>query len=85
MDYKNPLSTSNCAHIDGVAVTPSDTVNLPFIATGLWVGGAGAVSVVLASGVAVTFSAVPAGVLLPIAIQRVNSTGTAASAMVALY
>jgi hypothetical protein len=68
----------------GVAVTPSDSVNLGFTTFGLYVGGAGNVTAVMASGEVVLFTAVPAGTLLPIQATRINATGTTATAMVAL-
>lgn len=71
---------------DQVAVTPSDVTNLPSITRGLYVGVAGNVAVVPASGgAAVTFVAVPAGTVLPIQVSRVNSTNTTASSIVALF
>lgn len=70
----------------GVAVTPSDTVNLGQIARALWIGGAGTVTVVMSGdGAAVLLSGIPAGTLLPIRAQRVNATGTTATLITALY
>lgn len=66
------------------AITPSDTVNLPRETRRVYVGGAGAV-VAIIGGAAVTFAAVPAGSLLPIAASRINATGTTASNLVALF
>jgi hypothetical protein len=77
---------------DFAAVTKSDTVNYlhsdgvtPKIARGLYVGGAGIVVLVSKYGVAVTFTAVPAGTILPCKHIRVNSTTTDATNMVALF
>src|SRR4051794_3645169 len=61
------------------AITPSDSVNLPFTSRGLWIGGGGSVSVVTLGGQTVTFAAVPAGFVLPVQVQRVNATGTTAT------
>ena len=73
--------TSNVA----VAVTPSNSVDFTQGACkALYVGGAGNVTAVV-GGVAVLFTAPPVGTILPIAATRVNSTGTTATAMVALY
>ena len=69
----------------GVAVTPSDTVDLAEGCRALYVGVAGNVTVILsdmASGV--LFSNLPVGIH-PIQVKRVLSTGTAATNMVALY
>lgn len=70
------------------AVTPHDT-NTINCTRGLYVGGAGDVKVSMADDAkgdaTVTFTAVPAGSLLPIQVKRVFSTGTTATAIVALY
>lgn len=70
-----------------VAITPSNSTS--FTAgecDGIWSGDAapGDITAVV-SGTAVLFKSVPAGVLLPIRASRVNSTGTTATNMVALY
>ena len=49
-----------------------------------YVGGAGNVAAINENGVAVTFAAVPAGAVLPIATKRVNATGTTATNLIAL-
>ncbi len=68
----------------GEAVTPSDTVNLSAPATGLWIGGAGAVSVQMyGDGATVVYPAVPAGSILPVQCTRVNATGTTATNIIA--
>ena len=68
----------------GEAVTPSDTVNLSAPARGLWVGGAGAVSVQMyGDGGTVIYAGVPAGTLLPVQCTRVNATGTTATNIIA--
>jgi len=65
-------------------VTPSDTVDLAAPARGLWVGGAGAVSVQMyGDGATMIFSGIPAGTLLPVQVTRVNATGTTATNIVA--
>lgn len=69
---------------DGAAVTPSDTVDLTFITRAIYVGSAGALTVILAGGATVAFAAVPAGTWLWIAVTRVKATGTAAGSIVAL-
>lgn len=70
---------------DGVAVTPSDTVNLPYTATGIWVGTLGDVALETPYGSTLVFLAVPAGTLLPVCAVRVNETDTSADNMVALF
>jgi hypothetical protein len=72
-------------------VTPSDTLDLPQfranqkLTGAIYVGTAGDVAVVSQSDVVTIFDGVPAGAVLPVAAKRVNSTGTAASDIVALY
>jgi hypothetical protein len=67
-----------------VAVTPSDTTVIPKT-RGLYIGGAGAVAVLMNDGTQATFSAVPAGVILDISVQKVLATGTVATLILALY
>ena len=67
------------------SLTPSDTVDLTNLTKALYVGGAGNLVAVSISGEVVTFTAVPAGTVLPIRVKRVNATGTTATAIVALY
>ena len=67
-------------------VTPSDSTEYGRAARGLYVGTGGSVVLVDAqSSKAVTFVAVPGGVILPVWHRRVNSTGTTASNLVALF
>lgn len=66
----------------GAAVTPHDTN--PNVYSALWVGGAGAVKVTTKDGSVLTFSAVPAGTILPVATSLVWSTGTAATLILGL-
>lgn len=65
------------------AVTKSDSTVLSFQA--IYVGGAGDVAISPSesdSGDAVTFTAVPAGAILPVRGRRVMSTNTTATAIV---
>lgn len=64
---------------DAVAITVSDsTIYTPSLA-GLYIGGAGDVTVKGLGGKAVTFKAVPAGTILPINVQAVMNTNTTAT------
>lgn len=68
-----------------IAVTPNNDADLPVLARSLWIGGAGAVRVILADDTdPVTISAIPAGTLLPVIVKRVLATGTTATAIVGL-
>jgi hypothetical protein len=69
---------------EAVAVTPSDTADVPLtVARGLYVGVAGDVSVILAENTApVTIPGLAAGIWHPMAVRRVRSTGTTATGIV---
>lgn len=75
-------SNSSSSASGAVSVTPSDSTALDFRA--LWVGGAGNVAVRTRNGQTVTFVGVGAGVILPIQGDRVMSTNTSATAILAL-
>lgn len=67
------------------AVTPSNTVQLPFIARALYIGGAGTLAVkLLDDSVDTSFGAVTAGSIIPITCSHVRATGTSATSIVAL-
>lgn len=66
------------------AVTKSDSTTFSGVRA-LYVGGAGDVTVMpVDSTTAVTFSAVPAGSILPVRCTKVMSTNTTATLIVAL-
>lgn len=69
---------------DGFAVTPHNSTNFNVAARALYIGGAGDVVVVMASGAVLTFVGVPAGTLLPVRCTRVNSTNTTATSIIGL-
>ena len=70
--------------VDALAVTPSDSTAVSFF--GFYVGTTGDVAVKTSKqgsgGTAVTFVAVPAGQIIPIAVCRIMSTNTTASNIV---
>lgn len=72
----------------GAAVTPSDTVDLDFIAEYLYVGsiaGGATVTVITAGGSTITFAGLAAGTFIPVRVSRVKATGTLATSIVALW
>ena len=69
----------------GAAVTPSDSVALTNVTRAIWVGGAGAIAVILQNGATVTLSGVPAGTMLWLRASQVKATGTTATLIVALW
>ncbi len=68
----------------GFVVTPNDGIDLPEVTRALYVGAAGAVALVLASGASVSLSGVHGGTVLPLRVARVLATGTTATGLVGL-
>ena len=66
-------------------VVTSNTVTYESPTRGVYVGVGGNVKVDMVSGGTVTFVGVAAGTLLPIQVERIYTTGTTATNMVALY
>ena len=66
-----------------VSVTPSDSVDLPFLATCFWVGSAGSIALLNKAGTSVVFGSVPAGAFFIARSTRVMATGTTATGIVA--
>ncbi len=70
---------------NAVAITPSDSTSLTTSARAIYCGVGGNISVLTVNGQTVTFANVLAGTILPVRVERVNSTGTTASSLVALF
>ena len=70
--------------IDGFAITPSDSADLPELTRALYVGAGGAVVAVMQSGTEVSFANLGSGTLLPVRLRRVRATGTTAGALVGM-
>ena len=85
MILPSPVGIDSGPYAYAAAVTPSDTVPLANPSRGIYVGGAGNLSVVMISGDGAVFSAVSTGAVLPIAVDQVNATGTTATNIVALW
>lgn len=83
-DRNGTAEVSDAPGIDAAAVTKSDATVLNET-RGIYVGGAGDVAVRMISGNSVTFVGVQAGTLLPIRVDKVLSTGTNATSIVAIY
>jgi len=69
---------------DAAAVTPSDTTHIGN-ARALYVGGGGNIKLVTQAGTTVSFLGVPSGIVLPVGAQKVFSTDTTATSIVAIY
>jgi hypothetical protein len=70
-----------------VAITPDDNTDLARGATrGLYIGGGGDVTVIMADdSAAVTLAGLVAGVVHPLRVKRVKATGTTATGIVGLF
>lgn len=72
--------------VRGVAIVPSDTTVFSPPLRAIWVGGAGAVAVLLnGDSAAVTLSAVPVGTMLQVSAIKVMATNTTATLMTGLW
>jgi hypothetical protein len=74
----------------GAAITKSDATNITMpagkrLTEGIYIGGAGNLVVVFEDDSTATITGALAGTILPLAVKRVNSTNTTATAMVALF
>lgn len=83
--YPGRVASVGASAIEHSVVAPSDTVNLPYIARGIYVGTGGHVSLVSVQGTACLYKNVAAGTMLDVQAMRVNLSGTTAADMVALY
>lgn len=84
MSTFSPLNATDLPAKEAIAITPSDTVNITFPVRAIYIGVTGNVTVLTWEQSVVTFTAVPAGVFIPIGCLRVNATGTTATNIVGL-
>lgn len=82
--FGNRASSIDGPATHGFAITPDDVAELGELTRAIFVGGSGALTVVLASGAEVSFAGLPSGALLPVRARIVKATGTTASALVGL-
>ena len=65
-------------------IAPSDSEPLPEVSRAIYIGAAGAVRLVDASGNIAVFEGLVGGSILPVRAQQVLSTGTTATCLVAM-
>jgi hypothetical protein len=70
---------------EGLAITPSDSVELDEWTRGIYVGTGGDLKVTLTAGQVVTFKNLAGGIVHPICARLVWATDTTASDIVGLY
>lgn len=67
------------------AVVPSDSADLPVATRAIFVGAGGTLTVTMVgSATPVTFTGMGAGMIYPLRVRRVHTTGTTAANLVAL-
>lgn len=69
----------------GFAITTSDSADLLAETRAIYIGSAGDLAAVLASGDEVSFVGLGGGTVLPVRARRVKATGTSAGYLVGLY
>ena len=68
------------------AITPADGADLAYVTRAVYVGGAGAMKVDMHGGEdGVTFTGLVVGMIYPLRVSRVYSTGTSATNIIGLY
>jgi hypothetical protein len=70
--------------IAGQPITPNNGADLAFATRGIYVGSTGNLSVVLVNGDQVVLRNVQPGVIYPLRVKRVRSSGTTAGDLVGL-
>jgi hypothetical protein len=83
-DFKSFQSGLESPAEAGGSVVPSDTVPLAKVTRAIYVGGGGALRVMLLGGDIVTLSGAVAGMIYPLRIAQVFATGTTATGLVGL-
>lgn len=67
------------------AITPSDTVDMAFVARGIYVGVTGDIAIVTKDDSVVTYKNCVQGSILPVRAKRINATNTTATDLVGLH
>ncbi|GAA3271552.1 hypothetical protein NZL82_15685 [Sphingomonas sanguinis] len=87
--FSSSADTVSSPATRAVAITPSDSTDLPDIPKGVYVGTGGDITMIgvgaPASATGVTWKNVPAGALIPFRPRRILATGTTAASMLGLY
>ena len=68
-----------------LAITPSDAAELEYLVRGIYVGGAGDLTVMTLGGTIGVFVGVTAGSIIPVLAIKVYSTGTSASNLLGMF
>jgi hypothetical protein len=82
--FDNRRTELNSPARRAVAVTPSDSSQLPFVTRWLYIGTAGDLAIVTDEGDTVILRNVPAGTWQYLMVRQVRATGTTAENIVAM-
>jgi hypothetical protein len=82
--FENNSAGLDAPAAHGFAITPHDANELAEVTRALFVGTAGNLSLILASGAAVTLLNIAGGSILPLRVRQVKATSTTAGAIVGL-
>ena len=82
-NYNEERSVMAPAHVAEAAVNGTPFTN--GVCRSLYIGGAGNASLLMPDNSTVIFSALAAGTVLPVRASQVNTTGTTATDIVALF
>jgi hypothetical protein len=77
-EYTSGLSSPICGGFD---ITPNDASDLSSVTRAIIISTAGDVAVVLKNGDTLTLPALAAGVIYPVRVSRILSTGTTATGL----
>lgn len=81
-DHNSGLSSPASSAFD---ITPDDGTALQNVPRAFYVGGSGAIRLIMQDGQTVTFTQVQSGVIYPLRCTHVLATGTTATDIVGLY
>lgn len=83
--YKNALTNIDSVSDKADKIEPSDNTDLATVSRGIYIGGSGNLTCILANmETPITFANVAAGSVLPLRIKRVMATDNTATGLVAL-
>lgn len=85
-EQRNPFSDQSRRPAEhGFSITPNDGAELPDVTRGVYIGTAGDLHVLMSRGDEVTFIGLAAGLVHPLQIRKVFSTGTTALNIVGVH
>ena len=82
--YDNYAPSLESPALHAFSIAPSDTADMEEVTRAVYIGQAGDIHAVLASGASVTFKNLPSGATLAIRARRILQAGTTATAIVGL-